>query len=61
MFYLYATILTPLRSFVSVADSDSEGSDITLKEMTLDSVLEVESGDENSNQANLNKWGKGRN
>ncbi|XP_068750144.1 centromere protein J-like isoform X3 [Montipora capricornis] len=39
-------------------DSDSEGSDITLKEMTLDSVLEVESGDENSNQANLNKWGK---
>lgn len=42
-------ILIFFRSFVFVVDSDSEGSDIMLKEMMLDSVLEVESGDENLN------------
>lgn len=48
------------KSFIlSFADSDSEGSDITLKEMSLESVIEEGDGDEKSNQTSANRWQKG--
>ncbi|KAK2574322.1 Centromere protein J [Acropora cervicornis] len=41
-----------------LCDSDSEGSDITLKEMSLESVIEEGDGDEKSNQTSANRWQK---
>lgn len=59
MLCLYIVARNGKSFFLSLADSDSEGSDITLKEMSLESVIEEGEGDEKSNQTSANRWQKG--
>lgn len=59
MLCLYIVARNRKSFFLSLADSDSDGSDITLKEMSLESVIEEGDHDEKSNQTSVNRWQKG--